>query len=70
MIRCTYCGSGLHTQENCPKTYSGSANRKMMWCSYCGSKSHNVKACPKTWEGNAARAWNEGSVANDFVRDQ
>jgi hypothetical protein len=26
-MRCSYCGSELHTVENCPKTWGGSANR-------------------------------------------
>ncbi len=66
---CNYCDSHAHTVENCPKTWSGSANRANMRCSYCGSTKHNVDACPKTWEGNAARAWDEDSVADKFVKD-
>lgn len=68
-MRCTYCGSHGHMVALCPKTWAGSANRSNLYCSYCGSRSHDVKACPKTWEGNAARAWNEESVADHFVKD-
>lgn len=60
----------LHTVANCPKTWGGSANRRVMRCSYCGRKDHNIEACPKTFEGNAARAWHEETVADHFVRDR
>lgn len=69
-MRCTYCGSHTHTIANCPKTWGGSANRSSMWCSYCGATDHNIQACPKTWGGNAARAWDEDSVADHFVKDK
>ncbi len=68
-MRCTYCGSTLHTATNCPKTWGGSANRNNMHCTYCGSKEHNVKACPKTFSGNAARKWHPDSVKDDFIKD-
>jgi transcriptional regulator NrdR family protein len=68
-MRCNYCGSNQHTIENCPKTWSGQANRRTMYCSYCGSRSHNINACPKTFEGNANRKWNEKEVEDDFVKD-
>ncbi len=68
-MRCFFCGAGTHTTKNCPHTWSGSANRYNMCCVYCGSEKHNVKACPDTWGGNASRAWNEGEVENDFIRD-
>ena len=66
---CGYCGSGLHTIENCPKTWAGSCNRNNIHCSYCGSNKHNVNACPKTFEGNAKRAWHEDTVQKDFIKD-
>lgn len=68
-MRCGYCGAQTHTIENCPKTWGGSINRMNMYCSYCGSHKHDIKACPKTWSGNAARAWDEDSVADHFVKD-
>lgn len=68
-MRCSYCGSNLHTIDNCPKTWGGSINRQRMRCGYCGSPKHNTPACPKTWGGNAARAWDEESVVGDFVKD-
>jgi len=69
-MRCTFCGSKEHNIKNCPKTWSGSANRNNMRCTFCGSKEHNVMACPKTFSGNAARAWHPESVADDFVEDR
>lgn len=69
-MRCSYCGSPLHTITNCPKTWGGSANRANMRCSYCGARDHNVNACPKTWEGSASRAWHEEEVKDDFVKDK
>ena len=68
-MRCSYCGSELHTFENCPKTWGGSANRVVMHCSYCGSNKHNIKACPKTFAGSSNRAWHENLVAKDFIKD-
>lgn len=68
-MRCTYCGSHLHTEPNCPKTWNGQANRHSMRCVYCGSQKHNVAACPKTFSGNAARAWHPDTVEDDFVKD-
>lgn len=68
-MRCSFCGSHLHTVENCPKTWGGSANRARMHCSYCGSNKHNVNACPKTFSGSANREWHEDSVADDFIKD-
>jgi hypothetical protein len=41
-----------------------------MRCSYCGARDHNVNACPKTWGGSADRAWHEGKVSDDFVKDK
>lgn len=69
-MRCTYCGSHLHTIANCPQTWGGSTRRQSMRCSYCGASDHNVNACPKTWEGSARRAWHEEEVRDDFVRDK
>lgn len=69
-MRCTYCGSQLHTVVNCPSTWAGSARRAAMRCSYCGAPDHKVSACPQTWEGSARRAWDEDSIRDDFVRDK
>lgn len=69
-MRCSYCGSNLHTVENCPKTWNGQANRAQMRCSYCGARDHNVNACPKTFGGNASRKWNEEEIEDDFVKDK
>jgi uncharacterized Zn-finger protein len=69
-MRCSYCGSALHTLPNCPKTFGGQINRGQMRCSYCGSRNHNIKACPKTWGGSADRAWNEDAVEDHFVKDK
>lgn len=68
-MRCSYCGSKLHTEKNCPNTWSGQGNRNAMRCSYCGARDHTIAACPKTWGGSAARAWDEGSVEDEFIRD-
>lgn len=46
-MRCTYCGSGLHTAVNCPKTSAGSSNRLHLRCAYCGGRDHRYEACPK-----------------------
>lgn len=46
-MRCTYCGSRLHTISNCPKTWAGQGNRRAMRCTYCGKNDHNYEACPK-----------------------
>lgn len=46
-MRCTYCGSHLHTYANCPKTWGGSVARMHMRCSYCGGKDHNYNGCLK-----------------------
>ena len=55
-MRCSYCGSKLHTVENCPKTWGGSARRRQLHCGYCGTwGDHDTRACPKTWSGPAAR---------------
>jgi DNA-directed RNA polymerase subunit RPC12/RpoP len=69
-MRCTYCGSQLHTVTNCPRTWAGSARRAAMRCSYCGAPDHKVRACPKTWEGSARRTWEEDSIKDEFVRDK
>lgn len=69
-MRCTYCGSYLHTVANCPQTWAGSSNHANMRCTYCGARDHNVNACPKTYEGSAKRAWHEETVADDFVKDK
>lgn len=66
---CSYCGSVMHTIKNCPKTFSGSANRSSMRCSYCGSRKHNISACPATHSGSANRLWNQKSIENDFLKD-
>lgn len=68
-MRCTYCGSSFHTVVHCPHTWGGQERRARLKCSYCGSNKHSVEACPKTWAGNAARAWNEDSVKDEFVKD-
>ena len=69
-MRCTYCGSNLHTKRNCPKTAGGQSNRLHMRCGYCGRRDHEIEACPKTFGGNAARAWHPDSVADYFVKDR
>ncbi|MDQ1185417.1 hypothetical protein QE408_002560 [Agrobacterium larrymoorei] len=46
-MRCTYCGSGLHPYEYCPKTWGGSAARLHLRCSYCGGRNHDYEGCPK-----------------------
>ena len=66
---CSYCGAHSHEYENCPKTWSGSANRAAMRCAYCGATDHNIKACRKTWDGNASMAWDPESVKTDYVKD-
>ena len=47
-MRCGYCGSRLHTEPNCPKTFGGQGNRNAMRCGYCGARNHYEAACPKT----------------------
>lgn len=69
-MRCSYCGSHLHTVANCPKTWGGQINRRDMRCSYCGARDHNADACPKTWDGNASRARDEDKLKDDFVKDR
>ncbi len=69
-MRCSYCGSPLHTVAHCPKTWSGSVARRQLCCTYCGAHDHAVAACPKTWSGNAARAWHPDTVADHFVKDK
>jgi DNA-directed RNA polymerase subunit RPC12/RpoP len=68
-MRCTYCGSSLHTIALCPKTWGGSVARNQLRCEYCGARDHDILACPKTVSGNAARAWDPESVADHFRRD-
>lgn len=68
-MRCTFCGSNLHTIKNCPKTWNGSANRNNLHCSYCGSNKHSIKGCPKTFEGSANRAWHPDLIQNEFISD-
>ncbi len=68
-MRCTYCGSPLHTLALCPKTWAGSVARRLLRCTYCGSCEHDIQACPKTFAGNAARAWYPDSVADHFRKD-
>lgn len=68
-MRCTYCGSHLHTIKNCPKTWGGSINRAHMHCTYCGSNKHNIKGCPKTHAGSAAHAWHPESIKDDYIID-
>lgn len=68
-MRCTYCGSNLHTAANCPKTWGGQSRRNAMRCAYCGANDHNINACPKTYGGSASRKWNENAVEDDFVLD-
>ncbi|PQK86769.1 hypothetical protein CG431_06450 [Pantoea ananatis] len=62
--RCTFCGSGSHTRENCPHTWSGSARRANLRCGYCGKAGHNVSACP-----NNASAARRRNLNNDFYLD-
>lgn len=67
---CSYCGSREHTIKNCPKTWSGQANRASMRCSYCGSKKHILKTCPKTFQGNGNMSpWNKHKFKNDYIED-
>lgn len=47
MIRCSYCGSSLHTTSLCPKTWGGQAARQRLRCSYCGGRDHTNESCPK-----------------------
>ena len=68
-MRCTYCGSLLHTIARCPSTWAGSAARLHLRCTYCGARDHDVHACPKTWTGNAARTWHEDRVVDHFIKD-
>lgn len=68
-MRCTYCGSHLHTVDNCPRTWNGQFNRNKMHCGYCGSNKHNTNACPKTFSGSANRKWHEEDIENDFIKD-
>lgn len=44
--RCEYCGEA-HDVMVCPKTWSGSINRRDLRCSYCGSRDHDYDDCPK-----------------------
>lgn len=46
-MRCTYCGSDLHTAALCPKTSAGSSARLHLRCTYCGGRDHAYEACPK-----------------------
>lgn len=69
-MRCTYCGSHLHTLTNCPKTWGGQSRRLHMRCAYCGGRDHTIEACPKTWGGSAARAWRPETVADFFIKDR
>ncbi|ELI9006932.1 hypothetical protein [Enterobacter roggenkampii] len=62
--RCTFCGSGLHTRENCPHTWSGNARRVNLRCSYCGATGHNSSACPH----NASSA-NRRRLNDDYYLD-
>jgi hypothetical protein len=50
-MRCSYCGSQLHTTKHCPKTWGGQGNRAGLRCSYCGGRDHNERACPKLGHG-------------------
>ena len=50
-MRCGYCGSSLHDEAYCPKTWNGQGNRNALRCGYCGKNDHNVDACPKKWPG-------------------
>lgn len=69
-MRCTYCGSPLHTVTNCPQTWAGAGRRAAMRCSHCGAPDHKVRACPQTYEGSARRASDEDSIKDEFVRDK
>ncbi|HHA2172762.1 TPA: hypothetical protein ACOECC_001261 [Enterobacter bugandensis] len=62
--RCTFCGSGLHARENCPRTWSGNARRVNLRCSYCGVTGHNSNACPH----NASSA-NRRRLNDDYYLD-
>jgi len=68
-MRCSFCGSNLHTIKNCPKTFSGQSNRRNMRCAYCESKQHTIEACPKTWKGSSNLAWHKDKIEDDFILD-
>ena len=68
-MRCTYCGSNLHSLQNCPKTCGGQSNRNRMHCTYCGSNKHNLNACPKTHSGSSNLAWHQDKIKNDYIMD-
>lgn len=46
-MKCTYCGSGGHMANLCPKTWAGSSARIHLRCTYCGGRNHAYEACPK-----------------------
>lgn len=62
--RCPFCGSGLHTRDNCSHTGSGNARRVKLRCSYCGATGHNSNACPH----NASSA-NRRRLNDDYYLD-
>ena len=68
-MRCNYCGSHVHTLENCPKTWGGQANRNRMRCGYCGSKKHNTNACPKRFVSSGLLRWHPEKLEDDFIKD-
>jgi len=51
VVTCSYCGSGAHGADFCPKTAGGQGNRNALRCSYCGKRDHNRDACQKAWPG-------------------
>ena len=55
-MRCSYCGSRLHDQRTCPKTWAGSSARARLWCSYCGGRDHDKQACTRRHTGRAEQA--------------
>jgi hypothetical protein len=66
---CTFCGSKKHSDNNCPKTPDGQANRAKLKCSYCGSTTHKKVACAKTTAGNTNLKWHLEIIEDDIVFD-
>lgn len=65
-MRCGYCGSGLHTAANCPKSWGGSARRNAMRCTYCGGRDHTINACPKT--AGSSKATDDDRILDPWRR--
>lgn len=62
-VRCGYCGSNLHPESHCPKTWGGSVAHAQLRCSYCGAGNHDFQACPKRHTGPAD--WEKGVTLLD-----